>query len=49
MNGGSLWIVAGETEGKELAEQCRKLGVAFVFTPKGGRASKKRPAWYSVS
>ena len=47
-SGGSLWIVAGEAEGKELAERCRKLGVSFAFTAKCGRASKKRPAWYSV-
>lgn len=47
-NGGSLWIIAGEEEGKQLAEKCRALGVKFSFTAKGGRASGKRPAWYSV-
>ena len=36
-------------EGKNLVEQCGKLGVGFSFTAKGGRASKKRPSWYSVS
>ena len=46
-NGGSLWIVAGEEEGRALVEECKKLGVKFMFTAKGGRASKKRPAWYS--
>ena len=47
-SGGSLWIIAGEEEGKALAEECKKLGTTFAFTPKGGRASKKQPAWYSV-
>ena len=47
-SGGSLWIIAGEDEGKALTEQCKKLGVSFAFTSKGGRASKKRPAWYSI-
>ena len=46
--GGSLWIIAGEEEGKQLVEQCKKFGTIFIFTEKGGRASKKRPAWYSV-
>ncbi len=45
--GGSIWFVAGEEEGKELAEKCRELGVTFSFAPNGGRATKKRPAWYS--
>ena len=48
-NGGSLWIIAGETEGKLLIDECKKWGISFVFTAKGGRASKKQPAWYSVS
>ena len=47
-NGGSLWYVAGEEEGKALAEKCKQLGQAFVFTAKGGRATKKRPGWYSL-
>lgn len=46
-NGGSLWIIAGE-EAKDLIAQCKKLGVTFSFTAKGGRTSKKRPAWYSI-
>ena len=39
-NGGSLWIVAGKSEGQELINECKKLGVSFEFTEKGGRASK---------
>ena len=48
-NGGCLWIIAGQAEGKALTDQCKKLGVSFAFTAKGGRASQKRPAWYSKS
>ena len=47
-NGGSLWYVAGEEEGKALAEKCKQLGQAFAFTAKGGRATKKRPGWHSL-
>ena len=47
LSGGSLWIIAGEKEGKRLADQCKELGVTFIFTSKGGRASKHMPAWYS--
>ena len=46
-NGGSLWYVAGEEEGKALAEKCKQLGQSFAFAAKGGRATKKRPGWYS--
>ena len=48
-SGGSLWYVAGEEEGKALAERCKDLGQSFAFTAKGGRATKKRPGWYSLS
>ncbi len=47
-NGGCLWFVAGEEEGKTLAEKCKELGLIFVFTPKGGRVTKKRSGWYSI-
>ena len=46
-NGGSLWIIAGEKEGKKLIDQCKKLGFSFTFTASGGRASKHKPAWYT--
>ena len=46
--GGSLWIIAGADEGKELINQCRALGMKFAFSAKGGKTSKKRPAWYSL-
>ena len=47
-NGGSLWYIAGQEEGKVLAEKCEQLGQSFAFTAKGGRATKKRPGWYSL-
>lgn len=47
-NGGSLWIIAGQQEGKELIKQCEALGISFAFSSKGGKTSKKRPAWYSL-
>jgi hypothetical protein len=54
-NGGSLWFMAGEKQGKKLAEECEKLGVSFAFTKDGafaltanrGKTAKGRPAWYS--
>lgn len=46
--GGSLWIIVGENEGRPLIEQCEKLGMSFIFTAFGGKASKHRPAWYSI-
>ena len=46
-SGGSLWIIAGD-EAKELIAKCGELGVRFLFSSKGGKASKKKPAWYSV-
>jgi hypothetical protein len=46
--GGSLWIIAGKTEGKKIVDLCKKVGVEFEFTATGGRASKGQPAWYSV-
>lgn len=44
---GCLWYIAGEDEGKELAEKCRQLGVSFAFAPNGGKATKHQPGWYS--
>ena len=46
--GGSLWIIAGADEGKDLINQCRALGMKFAFSAKGGKTSKKHPAWYSL-
>ena len=40
-NGGSLWIIAGEEEGKALVARCKSEGTSFVFTPKGGRTSRR--------
>ena len=44
--GGSLWFIAGEEEGKKLAEQCAQKGATFKFSEKGGKATGKKPGWY---
>ena len=46
--GGCLWVIAGEEEGKSLAEQSKKLGVELAYTARGGKVSGSRPAWYSI-
>jgi hypothetical protein len=43
--GGALWIVGG-WELNEILFPLKKLKIYFRFTSKGGRATKKRPAWY---
>lgn len=48
-NRGCLWIIVGEVEGKQLIDKCKQVGLKFAFSAKGGRASKHRPAWYSLS
>ena len=45
--GGSLWIIAGEEEGKPLIKKCKRYGMLFQFAAYGGKATKNRPAWYS--
>ena len=38
-NGGCLWIIVGETEGKPLIDKCAAAGMRFTFSSKGGKAS----------
>jgi predicted peroxiredoxin len=45
---GALWVVGGN-ELQHLMIQLKKAGVNFVFTDRGGRASRHRPAWYTTS
>lgn len=45
---GCLWIVAGK-EAIPLMKKFALAGCNFIFTAKGGRASKNRPAWYLKS
>lgn len=42
--GGALWVVCDQERGKSLAALVN--GVKFIFAPNGGRATRKRPAWY---
>ena len=46
-NGGSLWIITGREEGRELIAKCRELGIQFEYTERGSRSTGRRPAWYS--
>jgi hypothetical protein len=43
--GGALWVVGG----KELTTSMEDIaahGYKFLFTAKGGRATKHKPGWY---
>lgn len=43
--GGVIWIV-GSKEVEDLLNILELKNIKVVFTPNGGRASKRRPAWY---
>ncbi|WP_405100008.1 hypothetical protein [Oceanobacillus sp. FSL H7-0719] len=43
--GGSLWVIGNQGIETHL-EPLKEKGVHFRFKPRGGRASKKRPAWF---
>ncbi|MCL4821457.1 MAG: AAA family ATPase [Vicinamibacteria bacterium] len=44
--GGALWVVGGSNL-RELMQRLNRLGFAFVFKAEGGRASGRRPAWWT--
>jgi hypothetical protein len=44
-SGGSLWVIGGPELGG-LMERLAGQGFKFVFAKEGGRASKRRPAWW---
>lgn len=44
--GGALWVVGGANL-RELMHGLNRLGFAFVFKTEGGRASGRRPAWWT--
>jgi curved DNA-binding protein CbpA len=44
-SGGCLWIV-GDLELQEQMEAFQAHGFIFTFAPEGGKATKRRPAWY---
>lgn len=44
--GGALWVI--DKDGlKPILQELRIQGIQFSFLENGGRATKKRPAWYS--
>lgn len=45
-NNGALWIVGGRELAPIVAE-CKKLGVNFVYTEKGGRSTQHKPSWWA--
>jgi curved DNA-binding protein CbpA len=45
-SGGALWVVGGE-ECRPVVEALGRVGVHFVFAKAGGRASGRRPAWFT--
>lgn len=47
-NGGCLWVVSSP-ESDAVVEILRKKNVGFKFAPKGGKATKNKPAWYLSS
>lgn len=46
LNGGSLWMIGGK-ELSDIAAKAKLLGYVFRFNPKGGRATKNQPSWWT--
>ena len=44
---GRLWVVDGDPPSAPLAA-LRERGVRFAFARNGGRATGRRPAWYTI-
>lgn len=45
-NNGALWIIGGR-ELSTIVEECKKLGVSFSYSEKGGRVTNHKPSWWS--
>ena len=45
-SGGVLWIVGGQ-DLKPKLEALAGEGIRFTFAPKGGQATRRRPAWFT--
>ena len=45
-NGGAMWVIGGN-ELKPLMDQCKELGVKFIYASGGGKATKNRAAWWT--
>jgi hypothetical protein len=44
--GGALWIVGDESLRAEIVELQTAHDVTFQYAPNGGRATKRRAAWW---
>lgn len=44
--GGALWVIGGPELGP-LLKPLGTLGVHFIYSPEGGRASRNQPAWWT--
>lgn len=44
-SGGNLWVI-GDQSIRDFIRTLEKRGAAFIYKANGGRASKRRPAWY---
>ena len=43
---GALWIIGG-SELRPVVEECRLLGVRFVFKENGGKVTGHKPSWWT--
>ena len=48
-NGGQLWIVGGSELGPIIGELQNKHGIEFHHAARGGRATRRRPAWWAAT
>lgn len=46
--GGCLWVLQSK-ENDKVVESLKKKNIFFKFADKGGKATKKKPAWYLAS
>ena len=46
--GGALWVIGGH-ELDDTMSELKKQGHAFIFSEKGGKATKGEPAWWYVT
>lgn len=46
-SGGSLWVIGGRDELSSLMKELGGRGIKFTFSPNGGRATGRRPSWFT--
>lgn len=45
-SGGALWVVGGQ-ELAGFVNECKTIGISFLFKPDGGKATKHKDAWWA--